>query len=124
MAAKLLAPLFTAIVLMTYPASAPAQTTRSSTPAAAEPIRYTVSFPEPQTHYVDVDVAVPTGGRPQVDLMMAVWTPGSDLVRGVERNVESVSASAPDGRALAVDKSDKNRWRITTGGASTVTVKY
>ena len=93
-------------------------------PAAAQstpdPIRYTLSFPEPQTHYVEVTAVVPTNGRPEVELMMAVWTPGSYLVREYARNVEAVTAAAQDGRALAVQKSDKNRWRIATGGAPSV----
>ena len=55
---------------------------------------------------------------------MAVWTPGSYLVREFERNVEAVTASSPDGRAMAVEKSGKNRWRVASGGAATVTVKY
>ena len=45
-----------------------------------EPIRYTVSFPAPHTHYLEVSAVVPTGRQPQVELMMAVWTPGSYLV--------------------------------------------
>jgi predicted metalloprotease with PDZ domain len=101
---------------MTHADSAAAQT--------AEPLRYTLSFPAPQTHYMEISAAVPTDRRPEVELMMAVWTPGSYLVREYERNVEAVTAAAPDGRALAVVKSDKNRWRVTTGGAATVTVKY
>ena len=40
-----------------------------------EPIRYTVSFPAAQTHYMEVEASFPTGGQPQIDLMMAVWTP-------------------------------------------------
>ena len=93
-------------------------------PDRAEPIRYTLSFPAPQTHYVEVTASVPTGRRPAVELMMAVWTPGSYLVREYSRNVEAVTAAGPDGRALAVEKSEKNRWRVTTGGAPIVTVKY
>lgn len=124
MAAKVLAPLFTAIVLMTYPASAPAQTARRLSSAAVDPIRYTLSFPEPQTHYVEVAATIPTGGRPQVELMMAVWTPGSYLVREFERNVEAVTATTPEGRSLTVDKSDKNRWVAATAGAETIVVKY
>ncbi len=54
---------------------------------------------------------------------MAVWTPGSYLVREYERNVEGVTATA-DGRSLAVEKSRKNRWKVTTGGATSVTVRY
>jgi len=91
---------------------------------APEAIRYTVSFPAPQTNYFDVSAAVPTEGRPEVELMMAVWTPGSYLIREYSRNVESVTATGQGGRALAVEKSDKNRWRVATGGAPSVTVKY
>jgi predicted metalloprotease with PDZ domain len=56
--------------------------------------------------------------------MMAVWTPGSYLVREYERNVEAVTALGADGRVLDVDKSKKNHWRVTTGGSPTVTLKY
>ena len=90
----------------------------------SEPIRYTLSFPAPHTHYMEVTAVVPTGGRPAVDLMMAVWTPGSYMVREYSRNVEAVSAAGPDGRSMPVEKTDKNRWRVSTGGARTATVKY
>ena len=117
MASRLIVLLVAAALLMTHPETAAAQ-------SAAEPLRYTLSFPAPQTHYMEVSVSVPTERRPDVELMMAVWTPGSYLVREYERNLENVTAASPDGRALGVVKSDKNRWRITTGGAATVTVKY
>src|SRR5215216_4931799 len=85
-------------------------------PSVAQPraaIRYTLSFPAPQTNYVEVEAIVPTDGRATVEVFMAVWTPGSYLIREYERNVEGVAAFA-SGRALAVDKPAKNRWRITT----------
>ena len=91
--------------------------------SATDPLRYAVSFPAPQTHYMEVTVTVPTRGRPDVELMMAVWTPGSYLVREYQRNVERVTASA-SGRPLRIEKSAKNRWRIVTGGAPNVTVSY
>jgi len=106
-----------ALFLMTQAAAAHAQT-------APEPIRYALSFPAPQTHYVEVTATVPTGRRADVDLMMAVWTPGSYLVREYERNVEAVTALGADGRVLNVDKSKKNHWRVTTGGSPAVTLKY
>ena len=106
-----------ALFLMMHAAAARAQ-------SATEPIRYTLSFPAPQTHYVEITATVPTGRRPDIELMMPVWTPGSYLVREYARNVEAVTAAGPDGRPLDVDKSKKNHWRIATGGASTITVKY
>ena len=87
------------------------------------PIRYTIRFPAPETNYFDVEAIVPTGGQPSIEMLMAVWTPGSYLVREYERNVEGVKAF--DGsRALAVDKPVKNRWRIATGGARDVRLAY
>ena len=95
---------------------------RQPTPAP-DPIRYTLSLPAPQTHYVEVEAVVPTGGRAQIELEMAVWTPGSYLVREFSRHVEGVAAEA-GGQARAVEKTAKNRWRVQTGSASAVTVRY
>jgi predicted metalloprotease with PDZ domain len=95
----------------------------SAQPQPPAPIRYTVRFPAPQTNYLDVEALVPTDGRATVEMLMAVWTPGSYLVREYERNVEDVRAF--DGaKALAIEKPLKNRWRIATGGAHDVRLTY
>src|SRR5687767_14357466 len=91
--------------------------------ASLDPIRYTLRFPAPHTHYVEVEAAITSGGRPQVEVYMATWTPGSYLIREYERHVEAVTANA-GARSLNVEKSTKNRWRITTGGAANVTLRY
>ena len=108
---------------MTQTPSLAAQTSAPTSPRAADPIRYTVSFPAPHTHYMEVRAEVPSGGRDVIEMMMAVWTPGSYLVREFSRNIEDVGAAA-GGRTLAVEKTDKNRWRVTTQGAAAVTVSY
>ena len=90
----------------------------------SESISYTLRFPAPHTHYVEVEAAVPTGGRPAVEMMMAVWTPGSYLVREFARHVEDLTAAAEDGTPLAVEKTAKNRWRIATAGAPRVKLRY
>jgi predicted metalloprotease with PDZ domain len=102
--------------VMTAPGSLVAQ--------SQDPIRYTLRFPAPHTHYLEVEAVFPTGGRPQIELFMAVWTPGSYLVREYERHVENVAARGPAAAPLAVRKSTKNRWLVQTGGAPTVTVTY
>ncbi len=89
-----------------------------------EPISYTLRFPAAQTHYVEVEASVPTDGRPEVELLMAVWTPGSYLVREYSRNVEAISAATEAGRPLAIEKTAKNRWRVRTGGEPRIVVRY
>ncbi|MDP1570099.1 MAG: PDZ domain-containing protein [Vicinamibacterales bacterium] len=98
-----------------------ATTAGAQTPA---PIAYTIRFPAPATHYMEIEAVYPTGGRAEIDLFMAVWTPGSYLVREYARHVEQVVARGAAGQALAVRKTTKNRWRVATGGAASVTVRY
>ena len=50
---------------------------------------------------------------------MAVWTPGSYLVREFSRHVEDVTVEG-----FGVVKTHKNRWRASPGGASEIRLSY
>ena len=89
-----------------------------------EPVRFTLSFPAPLSHYVEVEAIYPTDGQSQITLMMPVWTPGSYLVREFSRNVEALTAADPNHAPLAVEKTRKNRWHVPTNGARSVAVHY
>ncbi len=90
---------------------------------AQQAIRYTVRFPEPATHYLEVAASIP-GGQPAVELYMPVWTPGSYLVREYARHVEGFRARDSQGRELAWDKTRKNRWKVQSGAAPEIGVSY
>lgn len=92
--------------------------------AMLEPVSYVVRFPEPHTHYCDVEALIPTEGQPAVELMMAVWAPGSYMVREFSRHIEALSAATEAGSPLSVEKTRKNRWRVVTRGAPRVRVRY
>ncbi len=135
--ARTLCPLATLALLPTLvtPAAATPETMRPDSrpePSAGEPrdlagppsVVYTLRFPEPANHLVEVEAEVAAGapGR-DLDLMMAVWTPGSYLVREFARNVESLRAETAGGEPVAIEKVAKNRWRLATGGGA-VRVRY
>lgn len=91
--------------------------------AGTTKILYTLSFPEAQAHYVDVEMQLNGLTQKSLDLKMPVWAPGSYLVREFARNIETISASA-NGKSISIKKTRKNIWRINTTGISAVTVKY
>jgi predicted metalloprotease with PDZ domain len=91
---------------------------------AAEPIIYTVKFPAPDTRIAEVEAVFPTDKRAAIELMMPIWSPGFYRVEDYASRVQSLSARASDGRALVVEQTQKNRWRVQTGGASTAHVSY
>jgi len=74
-------------------------------------IHFTLSFTEPQAHYVDVEMDLFNFTETTLDIAMPVWTPGSYLIREYERHVENVEAFSETDR-ISCMKISKNRWRI------------
>lgn len=96
----------------------------STTKAATQTqISYTVTFPEAQAHYADIEMNISGLHQNVLDLKMPVWTPGSYLVREFAKNVESFSAEA-NGKAIDAKKTRKNIWQINTTGITSIKVKY
>src|SRR5262245_42734270 len=91
---------------------------------ALDAIVYTVRVPAPDTHFVEVEAAIPTGGRAAVELMMPVWSPGYYRIENYADRVDNVSARTPDGKALTAEKTQKNRWRVATNSGPSVLVSY
>jgi predicted metalloprotease with PDZ domain len=110
-----LAPIF--LILLFF------MSTNTGKAAGAVQITYTVTFPEAQAHYADIEMNI--SGLQQKDLVlkMPVWTPGSYLVREFSKNIESFSVSS-NGKAVPAPKTRKNWWHINTEGISSLTVKY
>jgi predicted metalloprotease with PDZ domain len=86
-------------------------------------ISYTVTFPEAQAHYAEVEMDITGLHQKTLDLKMPVWTPGSYLVREFSKNVESFTAKSK-GKAIEAKKIRKNIWRINSENLSSVKVKY
>ena len=111
------------LVTSTNAGAAVSQAPNAAPRLTAAAIRYTVTVSAPQTHYLEVAAVVPTAGRRSLEMMMAVWTPGSYLVREYARHVEAVTATA-DSRPVPIEKTAKNRWLVQTLGAAAVTISY
>jgi predicted metalloprotease with PDZ domain len=82
-----------------------------------------VTIPAPATHLVHVETQVTSkAGRlpDEFVLFMAVWTPGSYLIREYSRHVEGFAAEAP----ARATKTRKNAWLIRTAGGEHAIVRY
>lgn len=91
--------------------------------ASDNPVHYTVSIPQPQTHLFHVEMGITGVEGPQVDLSMPVWW-GAYRVQDFSANVVEFAAFDAEGNNLEWRKLDKNTWRIETGGSAAVTAKY
>jgi predicted metalloprotease with PDZ domain len=86
---------------------------------AAPEIAFTVSMPKPQTHMLEVEIQIKRQVQSPAEefLVMPVWTPGSYMVREFARHVQDFAAKDSSGRVLQWEKTNKDTWRVVTGGA-------
>jgi predicted metalloprotease with PDZ domain len=80
-------------------------------------VEYRVGLDRPHRQYAHVEVRItdPTGTHD--DLAMPAWTPGSYLIRDFAKHVYDLRASDTKGHALAVQRIDKQTWRVQHDGA-------
>ncbi|HEY4187606.1 MAG TPA: PDZ domain-containing protein [Polyangia bacterium] len=97
---------------------------RRPTTRDGEPFRYRVGMANPGQHEFQVEMRVPAlPERAHVELVFAAWAPGSYMIRDFVRHVYGLEITDERGRALDAERLDKQRWRVTSGGAPFV-VRY
>ena len=82
-------------------------------------LTYTLSFPEPQTHYIEVKLTVSNHNKKAIDLKMPVWTPGSYLIREFSRHIEQFES-----KNSKVIKKAKNYWTAVPESDKEVVITY
>ena len=90
---------------------------------AASPVRYRLSFPEPQHRWMQVEASFPDLESGTLELRMSRSSPGRYSLHDFAKNVYDVHAFAPDGRELPTTRPDPHGWNVSGHGGS-VTVKY
>jgi predicted metalloprotease with PDZ domain len=90
---------------------------------AASPIRYRLSFPEPQHRWMQVEASFPELAAGTLELRMSRSSPGRYSLHDFAKNVYDVHVFAADGRELATTRPDPYGWNVANHGGS-VTVKY
>lgn len=86
-------------------------------------IHYTLQMENPHTHIFTVRLEVTGIQNDYQDFKMAVWTPGSYLVREFSKNIISVNAKSHKGN-LPLEKINKNTWRVQMNGSSVAILEY
>ncbi len=90
-------------------------------------IEHRVGLADARAHMVDVETTVFAGSDTRFDgslvLFMAVWAPGSYLVREFARHVEGVGCTRDDAPHIAT-KVRKNAWTIDARDARKITFRY
>ena len=90
---------------------------------AAAPIRYRLSFPEPQHRWMQVQATYTDLPSAALELRMSRSSPGRYSLHDFAKNVYDVHAADESGRELAATRPDPYGWTIARHGSS-VTLNY
>ena len=90
---------------------------------AASPIRYRLTFPEPQHRWMQVEASFGELGPAPLELRMSRSSPGRYSLHDFAKNVYDVHAFASDGRELTTTRPDPDGWNVG-GHDGSVSVKY
>jgi len=106
---------FLFIALIVVPTLAQAQT--------QQPILYKVTFPEPEHHWMQVEVTFANLNAQPLDVRMSRSSPGRYAVAEFAKNVFSVETYNGKNQKLAYTRPDADVWRVA-GHDGTVRVVY
>jgi predicted metalloprotease with PDZ domain len=90
---------------------------------AADPVRYRLSFPEPQHRWMQVEAAFPDVAQTTLELRMSRSSPGRYSLHDFAKNVYDVHVFDKGGREVETARPDPYGWNVTSHGGG-VTVKY
>jgi predicted metalloprotease with PDZ domain len=93
----------------------------SAVPARAQagaPVRYRVTIPEPEHHWLQVEVTFEGLGAMPLRARMSRSSPGRYAVHEFAKNVFHVEAWDASGRALAVTRPDVDEWHVEGHGGA------
>jgi predicted metalloprotease with PDZ domain len=87
-------------------------------------IHYKLSFPQPHTHYIQVEITLKEVNAESILLSMPVWTPGSYMIRDYTQHVDLFRATDYSGHALPFQKVEKNKWVVETQTIHELKISY
>ncbi|MEL6328999.1 MAG: M61 family peptidase [Planctomycetota bacterium] len=87
-------------------------------------VRYRVILDKPQTQLVTIEMEAPAGDGATLDFHMPVWRPGRYGFVDASGTIRSITFEDGRGRELAWTKPRRSTWRVETGDARAVRVRY
>src|SRR5262249_51743989 len=76
------------------------------------PILYKVSFPEPEHHWMQVEITFSNLSSQPLDVRMSRSSPGRYAVAEFAKNVFEAGAYDGKGQALSLSRPDADVWRV------------
>ncbi|UXX79766.1 M61 family peptidase [Reichenbachiella carrageenanivorans] len=83
-----------------------------------------LSFPNPLTHLLHIDLKFQINTQASLDLILPAWRPGRYELASFVENIQRFSVMDENGSSLKWHKTRPNIWRVATNQTKEITVSY
>lgn len=90
----------------------------------AQKMAFTISMPQPATHYYHVSLRCDGIKKETVEFRMPAWTTGYYQILDFGNYVENFQATDNNGKVLSWEKSGKNAWQVHRAGSAIIILNY
>jgi len=87
-------------------------------------MHYTISFQNPLSHYVDLELSCITQGKRLLNFMIPAWRPGRYELTNYAANIRMFKATDSNGNQLEFKKTSRNCWQVKTPACRAVSIRY
>lgn len=85
---------------------------------------YLLSSPHPESRFIDIECTFTHVETDTLEIQLPAWRPGRYELQHFAKNIQRFGVFNKNDQPLTFRKITKDRWRIETGGATEVIVRY
>jgi len=87
-------------------------------------MKYIVSYSNPHSHYIDIQIEVEVVGSEKLEFQLPAWRPGRYELGNFAKNIQKLAAFDENGEELEAYKRTKDLWEVKCMGNKKVVLKY
>lgn len=87
-------------------------------------MNYRISYQEPHKHFINIELTIENIHSSEIFLQMPAWRPGRYELQNYARNIQKLEVLGSEGQKLASRKVNRERWKVETGGNTSIRVCY
>lgn len=87
-------------------------------------MNYKIYSKNKASHFIDIECSIENIQTNEIELQLPAWRPGRYELQNFAKNIQLFEVFDEKGQKLKIFKITKDRWKVQTNGAKTITAKY
>lgn len=87
-------------------------------------MKYKIYSKNKASHFIDIEYSIENIKTDEIELQLPAWRPGRYELQNFAKNIQFFEVFDANEQKLKVSKITKDRWKVQTNGAKSITAKY